>query len=162
MKKKLLFRRIILAVTLSFILVSCDKTDDTIDDNSSQERAKIIMDIPSAGNLDNYNWNKATLVWGQEFDDNASFEDNWVFDNAFSVSDHLQIYKEGNLEVSNGKLKIRAKKIGPGQNKGDYTSSRINSKYAFQYGRIEVSAKLPTGEKPGLGAPIALIGENGG
>lgn len=159
MKKKLLFRRIILAVTLSFILVSCDKTDDTIEDNSSQERAKIIMDIPSAGNLDNYNWNKATLVWSQEFDDNYSSKENWVFEKNPEL-DQLQIYTEKNLDVSNGTLKIYTRKVGAGQNKGDYTSSRISSKYAFQYGRIEVSAKMPAGEKQGIWSKIGLIGDN--
>ena len=56
------------------------------------------------------------------------------------------------LEISDGTLKIQAKKVGDGQEKGDYTSSRVNTKYAYKYGRIEVSLKLPEkGERTDLG-----------
>ncbi len=159
MKKKLLFKRILLAVTLSFILVSCDSSDDAKEDDISTERTKIRMEIPSQGNLDNYNWNNAKLVWSQEFRDNNSFKDNWFFENNLEP-DQLQIPKEENVEVSNGTLKIHARKIGAGQNKGDYTSSRISGKFAFEYGRIEISAKLPVGEKNGIWSKLGLIGDN--
>ena len=163
MKKKLRFNSILLAVTLSFILVSCDSSVDIIDDGGSIERTIVKMEIPSQGKLDNYNWNNATLVWSQEFDDNNSFKENWVFDknyNNLGNSDQLQFYTEENLEVSNGKLKIIAKKIGAGQSKGDYTSSRISGRFAFEYGRIEVSAKMPAGEKNGIWSKLGLIGDN--
>ncbi len=75
-------------------------------------------------------------------------------------ADQLQTYSKKNVEISNGTLKIYARKVGEGQAKGDYTSARINSKYAFQYGRIEVNAKLPAAEKSGLWAKISLIGSN--
>lgn len=157
MKKKFTFKRILLAVTLSFILVSCDSSDDIKDDDISTERTKIRMEIPSQGNLDNYNWNNAKLVWSQEF--KSTKLDNWVFENN-PEPDQLQIFTEENVEVSNGTLKIYARKIGAGQNKGDYTSSRISGKFAFQYGRIEVSAKMPAGEKKGIWSKIGLIGDN--
>jgi beta-glucanase (GH16 family) len=103
------------------------------------------------------------LVWGQEFGDKYSFKDNWVFEkdyNNLANLDQLQLYTEENLEVSNGTLKIYARKVGAGQNKGDYTSSRITGRFAFEYGRIEVSAKFPVGEKNGIWSKIGLIGDN--
>ncbi|TVZ27516.1 glycosyl hydrolase family 16 [Gillisia sp. Hel_I_86] len=162
MKKKLTFNTILLAVTLSFILLGCNKTDDTIDEGTGEERTKIIMEIPSGGNLDSYNWNNATLVWSQDFDD-FSFKDNWVFEKNYNNpgnNDQLQKYTEENVELNNGTLKLYAKKVGVGQNKGDYTSSRLSGKFAFQYGRIEINAKLPTGEKPGIWFKLALLGNN--
>lgn len=164
MKKKQTFKRILLAVTLIFALMGCESSDDATDDGvSSMERTKIIMEISSQNNLQDYNWNDATLVYSQEFDGNYSLEDNWVFEknsNDPDAADQLQKYNEDNVEVNGGTLKIYAKKVGSGQNKGDYTSSRISGKYSFQYGRIEVSAKLPAGEKPGIWSKIALKGEN--
>jgi beta-glucanase (GH16 family) len=53
----------------------------------------------------------------------------------------------GNSYVKDGYLNIVAKKEtfnDQGEIK-EYTSARLNSKFAFTYGRIEVRAKLPTG-----------------
>lgn len=156
--EKLRFNTVLLAVTISFILLSCDSSDDTKDDVRT-ERTKIKMEFPSKASFDDYNWNNAELVWSEEFD--YFFKDNWIFESNFNDnSDQLQIYTEENLDVSNGTLKIYARKVGAGQNKGDYTSSRISGSYAFQYGRIEVSAKLPMGEKPGIWSKLGLWGDN--
>lgn len=163
MKKRLKFIRILLAATLCLIILSCSSKDDVIVDTVSTERTKIIMEIPTQDNLDNYNWNKATLVWSQEFDPNFSLKENWVFENNYvnpDKADQLQTYTQENVEVSNGILKIYAKKIGLGHAKGDYTSSRISGKSAFKYGRIEIRAKLPEGEKNGIWSKLALIGDN--
>lgn len=65
-----------------------------------------------------------------------------------------------NAYVSNGSLKIVAKKetfTDQGHTK-QYTSARLNSKYAFQYGRVEVRAKLPTGA--GTWPAIWTLGKN--
>lgn len=50
-----------------------------------------------------------------------------------------------NSEVSSGTLKIKAIKeqFTYGSSTKSYTSARLNSKYAFTYGRVEVRAKLP-------------------
>ncbi|MFD2834027.1 glycoside hydrolase family 16 protein [Gramella sp. AN32] len=163
MKTELIFNRFLLVVTVGFISLSCDKTDDTTDEGASMGRTKIRMEIPSGVNLDTYNWNNALLVWSKEFDENASLKDNWTFESNFNnlgSSDQLQSYSEKNAEVENGKLKIYARKVGAGQNQGDYTSSRLSGKFAFQYGRIEINAKLPMGEKSGLWSKLALLGNN--
>ena len=58
-----------------------------------------------------------------------------------------QHYTERNTYVSDGTLKIVAKKeeFTQQQETKQFTSSRLNSKYKFTYGKVEVRAKLPTG-----------------
>ncbi|MFN7100453.1 MAG: family 16 glycosylhydrolase, partial [Flavobacterium sp.] len=60
-----------------------------------------------------------------------------------------------NVSVSNGTLKITAKKVG-----SSYTSARIKTenKFEFTYGKIEVRAKLPIGR--GTWPAIWSLGEN--
>jgi beta-glucanase (GH16 family) len=65
-----------------------------------------------------------------------------------------------NAYISNGSLKIRALK----ENFKDqavvkqYTSARLNSKFAFTYGRVEVRAKMPTGK--GTWPAIWMLSKN--
>jgi beta-glucanase (GH16 family) len=65
-----------------------------------------------------------------------------------------------NSYVSDGTLKIVALKESfsdQGVTK-NYTSARLNSKYSFTYGRIEVRAKLPSGV--GTWPAVWLLGKN--
>ena len=65
-----------------------------------------------------------------------------------------------NSYVSNGSLKIVAIQesfTDQGHTK-EFTSARLNSKFAFKYGRVEVRAKLPTG--PGTWPAIWTLGKN--
>ena len=65
-----------------------------------------------------------------------------------------------NSYVSNGTLKIIAKKetyTDQGHTK-NYTSARLNSKFAFTYGKIEARAKLPQGI--GTWPAIWMLGQN--
>ena len=65
-----------------------------------------------------------------------------------------------NAYVSDGSLKIVAKKESfsdQGHTK-QYTSARLNAKYAFKYGRVFVRAKLPTGT--GTWPAIWTLGKN--
>ena len=65
-----------------------------------------------------------------------------------------------NSHVSNGSMKIVAIKESfrdQGHTK-DFTSARLNSKFAFKYGRVEVRAKLPTGA--GTWPAIWTLGKN--
>ncbi|MCS5588179.1 MAG: family 16 glycosylhydrolase [Porticoccaceae bacterium] len=71
-----------------------------------------------------------------------------------------QHYTDRNTYVSDGSLKIVAKKESftqQGHTK-QYTSARLNSKFAFTYGRVEVRAKMPTGY--GTWPAIWLLGKN--
>ena len=65
-----------------------------------------------------------------------------------------------NAYISNGTLKIKALKEtfeDQGVVKG-YTSARLNSKFAFTYGRVEVRAKMPTGK--GTWPAIWMLSKN--
>lgn len=65
-----------------------------------------------------------------------------------------------NAYVSDGLLKIKAKKESF-KDQGvvkQYTSARLNSKFAFTYGRVEVRAKLPKGH--GTWPTIWMLSKN--
>lgn len=94
-----------------------------------------------------------TLVFSDEFDyEGNPDEQKWHYqiippDNGSWHNGELQHYtdKPENSFVSDGTLKIEAKKeeyTFSGSTK-QYTSARLNSKFAFTYGRVEVKAKLP-------------------
>ena len=121
------------------------------------------------------------LVWSDEFDDDGttyiSGVDNpidyskWfhqtILPNGYPFgwswyNDELQHYTNRieNSYVSDGTLKIVAKKEtfnDQGHTK-QYTSARLNSKFAFTYGVIEIRAKLPTGY--GTWPAIWTLGKN--
>ena len=79
----------------------------------------------------------------------------WHNDEQQHYTDELE-----NSYVSNGTLKIVAKKqtyFDQGHYK-DYTSARLNSKFAFQYGRVEFKAKMPTGY--GVWPAVWMLGKD--
>ena len=96
-----------------------------------------------------------TLVWADEFNgDGAINSENWFHQTQLPPGGNwwgglIQHYtdRQENTYVENGILNIVAKKeIYDHQGKiKQYTSARLNSKFAFTYGRIEVKAKLPEG-----------------
>ena len=107
--------------------------------------------------------NNHQLVWQDEFDGTAINTDKWLHETGASGwgNAELENYTNGeNTTVSGGTLKITAKKVGPGQNVGDYTSSRINSKEAFLYGRMEFRAKMPTLKGKGLWPALWMLGKS--
>ena len=67
-----------------------------------------------------------------------------------------------NSYVSNGTLKIKAIKENYNSSENgttkNYTSARLNSKYAFTYGKVEVRAKLPSAQ--GTWPAIWTLGQN--
>ncbi len=103
------------------------------------------------------------LVWGDEFDGKSLDLEKWKFETGRNGwgNNEWQNYTNGdNLQVGDGTLKITAKKIGAGQNPGDYSSTRLNSRRSFTYGRIEIRAKLPENKGPGLWPAIWMLGDN--
>lgn len=109
-----------------------------------------------------------TLVWSDEFTGNGSIDaEKWHHQTQLPNGDswyngEIQHYTNRtiNSEVSNGTLKIRAKKetfTDQGVTK-EYTSARLNSKFAFTYGKMEVRAKLPSGR--GTWPAIWTLGQN--
>ncbi|MEZ4887794.1 MAG: family 16 glycosylhydrolase [Chitinophagales bacterium] len=95
------------------------------------------------------------LVWSDEFDNDGAidgskwFQQNKLPEGGSWYNGEIQHYTDrmDNSFVENGVLKIVAKKetySDQGVTK-DYTSARLNSKFAFTYGKVEVRAKLPFG-----------------
>lgn len=108
------------------------------------------------------------LVWSDEFEGYNSVDTNkWFHQTKLPISGswyngEVQHYtnRVENSSRVNGVLRITAKKetyFDQGYSK-DYTSARLNSKYAFKYGRVEYKAKLPSGF--GTWPAVWLLGKN--
>ncbi|MBW2962264.1 glycoside hydrolase family 16 protein [Mesonia aestuariivivens] len=100
--------------------------------------------------------------WSQEFNNSSLDTDFWNYeigngDNGWGNGE-AQYYTNQNTEVSDGTLKINA--IAESINGFNYSSSRITTqdKFQFQYGRVEVRAKLPSAA--GTWPAIWMLGEN--
>ncbi|QBA64960.1 glycoside hydrolase family 16 protein [Muriicola soli] len=116
---------------------------------------------------------EGTLVFSDEFEYNGSPDSSkWHHqvigpNNGSWYNDELQHYtdRSENSFVSNGTLKIKALKESytSGGVSKSYTSARLNSKFAFTYGRVEVRAKLPAeaGTWPAIWTLGANINETG-
>ena len=108
------------------------------------------------------------LVWSDEFDTNGAVDatkwfhqtqlpagGNWFngeqqhytnrIENSFVENDFLNIVAIGESFTDQGETK-------------QYTSARLNSKFAFKYGRVDVKAKLPSGN--GTWPAIWTLGKN--
>ncbi|MBL0007570.1 MAG: family 16 glycosylhydrolase [Saprospiraceae bacterium] len=114
------------------------------------------------------------LVWSDEFDTNGAIDNaKWFHQTQLPTpgswyNGEVQHYtnRTANAVVEDGILKIIAKKesfTDQGYTK-QYTSARLNSKYTFTYGRVEVRAKLPfgVGTWPAIWTLGKNINENGG
>lgn len=157
MKKSNFYFKVIIVAAVHMLLVGCSSNDDDSGEPEPvQERTKVTMDIPADGDVD---WNNVELVWKEEFDGSTKLDDLWFFEskdpNNPNTVNERQVYRKENVEISGGTMKMYAK-----EEAGVYTSARVNSKYAFQYGRIEISAKLPKQETRGIWAKMALLGDN--
>jgi len=108
------------------------------------------------------------LVWADEFDGNGPIDPTkWhhqtQLPNGFSwYNDEQQHYTNrlDNSYVEDGFLHIVAKRenfTDQGHTKA-FTSARLNSKFAFTYGRVEARAKLPFGL--GTWPAIWMLGKN--
>lgn len=101
-------------------------------------------------------------AWSQEFEGSSLDTSIWNYeigngDNGWGNGE-AQYYTDQNTEVSNGTLKINA--IAEPTNGYNYSSARITTQdnFEFQYGRIEVRAKLPSAG--GTWPAIWMLGEN--
>jgi len=108
------------------------------------------------------------LVWSDEFETNGAVNsNNWFHQTQLPqagswYNNEIQHYtnRVDNSIVENGLLKVIAKKeTFTDQNvTKDYTSARLNSKFAFKYGRVEFRAKLPSGL--GTWPAVWMLGKN--
>ena len=95
-----------------------------------------------------------TLVWSDEFDGASLDTETWFFEtgdgsqygNPGWGNNERQYYLPDNANLVGGVLTIEAREESIGT--FDYTSARINTRdrFAFKYGRIEASMRLPGGQ----------------
>ncbi|MBL7885750.1 MAG: family 16 glycosylhydrolase [Flavobacterium sp.] len=108
------------------------------------------------------------LVWSDEFDNNGAVNaSKWHHQTQLPAggswfNGEVQHYTNqlANASVSNGLLAITAKKE-PYTDQGitkQYTSARLNSKFAFLYGRVDIRAKIPTNQ--GTWPAFWMLGKN--
>jgi beta-glucanase (GH16 family) len=108
------------------------------------------------------------LVWSDEFDNNGSVDTNkWFHQTQLPnggswFNGEVQHYTNQltNSFVNNGFLNIVSKKetyTDQGVTK-EYTSARLNSKFSFLYGRVDVRAKIPVNQ--GTWPAIWMLGKN--
>ncbi|BAO76967.1 family 16 glycosylhydrolase [Winogradskyella sp. PG-2] len=108
------------------------------------------------------------LVWSDEFDTNGVLDSNKWFHqtqlpsggNWFNGEEQHYTNRIENSYVDNGFLNIVAIKenfTDQGETK-QYTSARLNSKFAFTHGRVDVRARLPEGD--GTWPAIWTLGKN--
>jgi beta-glucanase (GH16 family) len=110
------------------------------------------------------------LVWSDEFDYTGKPDaQKWHHqvippNNGGWFNNEIQHYtdKLDNSNVGNGSMKIVLKKerYSYENSTKEYTSARLNSKFAFTYGRVDVRAKLPSGS--GVWPAIWTLGTNVG
>ncbi|WP_225035755.1 family 16 glycosylhydrolase [Winogradskyella sp. SM1960] len=108
------------------------------------------------------------LVWSDEFDDDGTINSSkWFHQTQLPnggswFNGEIQHYtnREDNALVSDGFLNIIAKKETYTDQSvtKQYTSARLNSKFAFTYGKVEIRAKLPSGV--GTWPAIWMLGKN--
>lgn len=101
------------------------------------------------------------LVWSQEFDDGTAPDERWWnFEHGFVRNEELQWYQEGNVSIENGLLTFEGRRetvenpdYDPESDdwrenraQANYTSASINTrdKYTYQYGIMEVRARIDT------------------
>lgn len=108
------------------------------------------------------------LIWSDEFDYNGPVDsDKWHHQTRLPNGDswfngEIQHYTDRleNSRVENGVLKITALRENfrdQGVTK-THTSARLNSKFAFTYGKVEIRAKLPSGA--GTWPALWMLGKN--
>lgn len=105
-----------------------------------------------------------SLVWSDDFSGEALNTDDWNYEIGNGSSgwgnNELEYYTNStkNVFVSNGNLIIEARKESTGG--FDYTSARLTTqnKKEFQYGRIDLRARLPKGQ--GVWPALWMLGSN--
>ncbi len=102
------------------------------------------------------------IVWQDDFNGNSLNQKDWNFETGDGCpnicgwgNNEKQVYTEDNHMVRDGHLVINIKRDGE-----RYTSTRITTaaKKEFQYGRMEVRAKIPTGR--GIWPAFWMLGSN--
>lgn len=133
-------------------------------ENNNDHIVAYLDDFLYAGSASLFN----QLVWSDEFNDAGAvntqkwFHQTQLPNGVSWYNNELQHYTNRTINsyCDNGYLNIVAKKelfTQQGQTK-EFTSARLNSKFAFRYGRVEARAKLPSGA--GTWPAIWMLGKN--
>ncbi|MFX0557935.1 glycoside hydrolase family 16 protein [Maribacter sp. CXY002] len=141
------------------ILGSCQKSNDNISGMEQVDKEEVTTPLEDVF-ATNY-WDDVELVWSDEFDGSELSGDNWSFEtgNHGWGNNELQNYvADTNVEVSNGTLKITAKREDIGGSR--YSSARLNSKEQFRYGKIEIRAKIPEHKGNGIWPALWMLGND--
>jgi Glycosyl hydrolases family 16/Calx-beta domain len=119
--------------------------------------------VDSTGYSTPLNYPGYTLVWHDEFNESSLDDSSWNYDTGGDGwgNNELENYTNSskNCFITNQNyLVIEARNEALGSN--DYTSARIQTegKRQFQYGRIDIRAKLPTGQ--GLWPALWMLGSD--
>ena len=105
--------------------------------------------------------NPRELIFDEEFDGTSLDESNWNYElgdgcpNCGWGNNERQLYTKDNVSIRNGNLVIIATKDSMLYHSGRITTAK---KVEFQYGTIEVKAKLPLGQ--GLWPAIWMLGND--
>jgi len=111
------------------------------------------------------NYEGMKLVWNDEFNSTELNRSDWSYENGTGCpnicgwgNNELQYYRPENSWLEDGTFVIEAKKEDFQGNR--FTSTKIitRDKQAFQYGRIDIRAKLPKGQ--GIWPAFWLLGQN--
>ncbi|NNF82629.1 MAG: glycoside hydrolase family 16 protein [Flavobacteriaceae bacterium] len=163
--KKIITAILILSI-VSITVPSChDKEKKNNADDVNFETTSV-TDHPISNNDPGPEFN--TLVWSDEFDGAGALDpEKWFHQTQLPPGGSwfggiIQHYtnREDNSYQKNGYLNLVAKKEvfdDQGEIK-QYTSARLNSKFSFTYGRVEVKAKLPEGR--GTWPAIWMLNKN--
>ncbi|MET4107818.1 glycoside hydrolase family 16 protein [Hymenobacter sp. UYP22] len=144
----------LLAAALALSLLACTetKTKNIPQPTPTPPAAPVVNE--SAREYNQY----TELVWSDEFETGALDQTKWTQELGAGGwgNNELQTYTNtnDNTYMSGGNLVIQAKQTGP----NSYTSARLitKGKKSFQYGRIDVRAKLPKGK--GIWPAIWMLG----
>ena len=102
----------IIPILGSFWMGSCQSTTDTTNEEVTTSTENVLPSVGKDVFATDY-WNDAALVWSDEFDGSSLSLDNWKYEtgNHGWGNNELQNYlNDGNVVVSDGTLKIIAKK----------------------------------------------------
>ncbi len=125
---------------------------------------QVTVDIPLSdeGYTTPENYEGYALVWQDEFDAETLNTNDWTHEIGTGSNgwgnNELQYYRAENTTLDDGYLIITAKKEN--FSGSAYTSSRIitKGKKEFQYGRIDIRARLPRGQ--GIWPALWMLGNN--
>lgn len=105
-------------------------------------------------------------LWSDEFNESTVNTNYWQYDlgNGGWGNQELECYTDSNATIAGGYLQIQAKQQNVVYNgvNSSYTSTRVNTagKFSFEYGRIDIRAKLPVA--PGMWPALWFLGNDFG